>query len=551
MNGSQFALKLSHRDSSVSLYRDLLRQSSRLRNLSFPKLTPNCATHEVQKEFEKAQLDPKLYMKHLKFELIYIIREEFRIKRKTIQNNAVRFRNKLIKGIELKECLETLANNRTAEDFSKILGMVLEHRRQVHSQQTRKTQLLMFDQELDCKGGNKPPRVFRGETSRSKKASTVNRNFNRLPQKDKLERIKLEFNQCGFNGQSLLRRYLKKLQCSHKIPIPSLLPYTKSIGNCALPELNSLVYSGSTTTSSIWAAYDMEYLESILKPSLEYDINFHYYLEKLKTVVEKKGPFRAKINVTQAGIVPIPYIETPFPRLDVMKEIALDIKKLMRLIKVLSVWHSLPYDTTITERHNRDGSFSVKWSKGFGTDERMYPRYRYEQLARDEFLWELLLEAYEKHLFKGLEIEKLEENPWLEYVESTSHQLQSAVNSYYQKYNQMRRRNSKLFTDQKDLQHQMNVHFDDLLMSYNNLARHLKGLGICKHSEIVNSSDLVNKTYFSYLSDNDKIIPRKKRQGMPLIERLGMGKKLGDYLDEYGFHSYKWGMKFDKKLNFF
>lgn len=550
MNGSQFALKLSHRDSVVSLYRDLIRQLSRLRNFSFPKLAPNCATYEVQKEFEKAQLDRELYMKNLNFELSYIIREEFRVTRKKIQNNAVGFRNKLIKGIELKECLETLGKNRAVEDFSRILGMVLEYRRKVHYLQTRKAELLMFDKELDCKGGNRPMRVFRGEASKSKRATTVHRNFNKLSAKDKVDRIKLELNQCGFNSQSLLRRYLKKLQCSHRIPIPSLLPYTKSIGNCALPELNSLVFSGSTTTASIWAAYDIEYLEAILKPSLEYDINLHYYLEKLETIVEKKGPFRAKINVTQAGIVPMPYIETPFPRLDVMKEIALDIKKLMRLIKVLSVWHSVPNDTTITEKKNRDGSFSVKWSRGFGNDERMYPRYKYEQLARDELLWDLILEAHEKRLFKILEVEKLDENPWLEYLELTSLQLQIAVNFYHQKYKKMKTRNSKLFTDQKHLQDQMNLHFDNLVMSYNNLVRHLRGLGICKHSEIVNTPHLANKTYSSYLSENDKIIPRKKRQGMPLIERLGMGKKLGDYLDDYGFHYYKWGMKFDKKLTF-
>lgn len=546
MQSASLVQSFAHRYAIITLYRSLIRHTNRLSTLEIAKTNEECSK-DFKTELFKANIDRKLYVKLLKSELFYIIQVEFRNKDRGKINNPNNLRERIIAGLELQNNLENIKDNETAG--LKLIERLVKYRQQKHLEQTWRAEYLKDPVEIDkSRNKDKPTLLLKQIESRSKKSQLPLRGFKNLKQKDKENRIKMELIRCEENTQKLLRRYLKKLQTNHEIPIPHLLPYTPESALLPVHESvsTSISIPGSTSKSSIAYAYDQEYIDAIIKPEMEFDINKYHYLENLQSIVNEKGPFKVQIQITEAGPIPVPYIRMPYPRLKQLKEVALDIKKMMRLVRLKTVWNALE-DTNITEPKFADGSYSVRGSKGFGEDERLHPKIYYDLLAQGEGLWEYLINASLKNDTSRDVASYI--NEWSEALEDATDSINEELTSYYQKYNKLKSSKSPLLYEQKILQHQMNVHYNEQLDRYTHILKLIEDNKVFKHSEIVNS-DTVTKSYEEYLIENDSKKTKKSQKGMPSLERIGMGKHLGDYLDDVGYHNFKLGVNFDNKLKF-
>lgn len=541
-----FRKSLTHKYAVLSLYKSLLRNVNKLALLSIPSMTIDDKRNDINKEVAKISINQRQYLKNVKAELGYIVREEFRSTKKGEIGNPNKFRERFIEAIRLQEILEYTRHDSTS--WIQLIVKLLNYRSQKHLEQYWRSEYLRDPEEINNgKNKEKPTLLVKQMESRSKKPKITN--FKKLSQKEKSNRYKTELIKCNENSQKLLRRYLKELQTSNKIPIPHLLPYTSEKSLLPLTDAVSLSLTipGSTCRSSIASAYDLDYIDTIIKPSLEHDINKCHYLDHLKSIADEKGPFKVQINITEAGPMSIPYIKLPYKR-DELQEVGMDIKKLMRLIRLKTVWNSSDNESSITEPQFSDGSYAVRGSRGFGEEERIHPRHYYEKLAVEEGIWEFLISNQDKNENASLDSPTKLINEWQDALEIATTELNNDVNYYYQKYNALKSSKSPLLQDQKILQQKMNLHYDDQLNRYNHITKLINNHNIIKHSEIVNLSNVVTKKYDKYLVKNDRNPSKKHQKGMPALERIGMGKRLADYLDDVGYHYFKWGMKFDKKL---
>ncbi|CUM45129.1 unnamed protein product [Debaryomyces fabryi] len=547
MQSASFIQSFAHKHSIITLYRSLIRHTNRLSTLEITQSDEECSK-DVQTELFKANIDRKLYVRLLKSELFYIIQDEFRVNHKEKINNPNKLRERIVAGLELQNDLENIKDGEVSG--VKLIEKLVEYRQQKQREQNWKAEYLKDPGEIDkSRNKDKPTLLLKQIESRSKKPQLPLRRFKGLTQKDKENRIKMELIRCEENTQKLLRRYLKKLQTNHEIPIPHLLPYTPESALLPIEESvsTSISIPGSTRKSSIAYAYDQEYIDAIIKPEMEFDINKCHYLENLQSIVNEKGPFKVQIQITEAGPIPVPYIRMPYPRLNHLKEVALDIKKMMRLVRLKTVWNASGNDANITEPQFSDGSYSVRGSKGFGENERLHPKIYYDLLAQGEGLWEYLIDASLKN--DDTKDVASYVNEWSKALEDATNCINEELTSYYQKYNKLKSSKSPLLQEQKILQHQMNVHYNEQLKRYMHIIRLIEDNKVFKHSEIVNS-DTVTKSYDEYLIENDSKRTKKNQRGMPSLERIGMGKHLGDYLDDVGYHNFKLGVNFDKKLKF-
>ncbi|KSA03305.1 uncharacterized protein AC631_00943 [Debaryomyces fabryi] len=393
MQSASFIQSFAHKHSIITLYRSLIRHTNRLSTLEITQSDEECSK-DVQTELFKANIDRKLYVRLLKSELFYIIQDEFRVNHKEKINNPNKLRERIVAGLELQNDLENIKDGEVSG--VKLIEKLVEYRQQKQREQNWKAEYLKDPGEIDkSRNKDKPTLLLKQIESRSKKPQLPLRRFKGLTQKDKENRIKMELIRCEENTQKLLRRYLKKLQTNHEIPIPHLLPYTPESALLPIEESvsTSISIPGSTRKSSIAYAYDQEYIDAIIKPEMEFDINKCHYLENLQSIVNEKGPFKVQIQITEAGPIPVPYIRMPYPRLNHLKEVALDIKKMMRLVRLKTVWNASGNDANITEPQFSDGSYSVRGSKGFGENERLHPKIYYDLLAQGEGLWEYLIDA--------------------------------------------------------------------------------------------------------------------------------------------------------------
>lgn len=547
MQSASFIQSFAHKHSIITLYRSLIRHTNRLSTLEITQSDEECSK-DVQTELFKANIDRKLYVRLLKSELFYIIQDEFRVNHKEKINNPNKLRERIVAGLELQNDLENIKDGEVSG--VKLIEKLVEYRQQKQREQNWKAEYLKDPGEIDkSRNKDKPTLLLKQIESRSKKPQLPLRRYKGLTQKDKENRIKMELIRCEENTQKLLRRYLKKLQTNHEIPIPHLLPYTPESALLPIEESvsTSISIPGSTRKSSIAYAYDQEYIDAIIKPEMEFDINKCHYLENLQSIVNEKGPFKVQIQITEAGPIPVPYIRMPYPRLNHLKEVALDIKKMMRLVRLKTVWNASGNDANITEPQFSDGSYSVRGSKGFGENERLHPKIYYDLLAQGEGLWEYLIDASLKN--DDTKDVASYVNEWSKALEDATNCINEELTSYYQKYNKLKSSKSPLLQEQKILQHQMNVHYNEQLNRYMHIIKLIEDNKVFKHSEIVNS-DTVTKSYDEYLIENDSKTTKKNQRGMPSLERIGMGKHLGDYLDDVGYHNFKLGVNFDKKLRF-
>lgn len=525
-----------HRHATVLLYRSILRGAVRLKKTSLPKFTSN---GEIQHELQKMQIDPKLYRQYLSLEVKYTARDEFRAACEL--HKASLLRNRIEYASNISEQL-TLVNQSNGDErtWKAFLQLLIEHRKRAFRKQEWRAENIERKEELMAANSALTSRLMRKRRARELARIRARKAREKKEHSNKLKLLKNEK-----YSAHLLRRYLKTLQLRKDIPLPHLLPYTPIDHQYTTNTPSaSIIIPGSTKKSAISAAYDSEYIESIVIPGLEYDINQHHYLEDLRKIVEEKGPFKVQINYTSAGLMPMPYIRMPYRRQRAMKKIAMDIKKLMLAMRINSIWKIADSKTPTLEVMLKDGSYAVKGSNGFGEDERMFPRHYYHDLAKWEDFYEQVLTKQMKKLLKNASTPRHDPRPedkipWTAFIEETTVALQEEVNIFFRKYRYLKSKTSPLLTNQQVLQKRQLEHFDSQVQNFAAIVELLNRDRVFKHLELVNSRE-VQTTYKDYNGED----------GVPHTERVGMGMQLADYLQERGYRFFKWGMKFDKRFKF-
>lgn len=526
-----------HRHATVLLYRSILRGATRLKKTSLPEFTSN---GEIQHELQKMKIDPKLYLQYLSLEVRYTAQDEFRgaCERKAFASSL---RNNIEYASIISEQLK-LVNQSNGDEKAWIafLELLVAHRKKAFREQEWRLENIERKHELRAADP-----AFTSRWMRKRRARESARISARKAREKKDNSNKLKLRKDDRYSSHLLRRYLKTLQLRKDIPLPHLLPYTPIDHQYTTNTPSaSIIIPGSTKKSAITAAYDSEYIESIVIPGLEYDINQHHYLEDLRKIVEERGPFEVKINYTGAGLMPMPYIRMPYRRQTAMKEIAMDIKKLMLALRINSIWKIADSKLPTLEVKLKDGSYAVKGCNGFGEEERMFPRDYYFNLAIWEDFYENSLAEQIRKLTKNDPEHENEQRPedkvlWTAFIEDTNIALREEVNSFFQKYRYLQSKASPLLRIQQVLQKKQLKHYDSQVQNFAAIVELLNRDRVFKHLELVNSRE-VKTTYKDY-SGHD---------GVPHNERVGMGMQLADYLQEKGYRFFKWGMKFDKRFKF-
>lgn len=515
-------LGISHRHATLSLYRSIVRRVGRLQKVTIPEISNN--NSKIELELARMHTDPKSYGKLLCLEVKYSAKEGFQ--RFSSLKRAASVRGKVQYAVEIHDLLHQLiSSGGSPQAWNAFLEQLIDYRaRSFEDQKWRAENIRLRDKLLPTKYAKDPRKQKHVKLmlDRSKPRKLVPQTY--------AERQK----ESHKHSAKLLRRYLKTLQLHNEIPLPHLLPYTPIEQNYtpSTPSASVMV-PGSTKENALRSAYDQDYIESIVIPGLEDKINRHHYLEDLRKIVDERGPFKVQINITNAGPMPIPYIRMPYRRLKPMKEVAMDIKKLMSLMRISTVWNMDELSKSSPESPDKDGSYAIKGSKGFGPEERMFPKAYYSEIAEHEALYEHMLRTQmgKKSSFGDIFAS------WTEYLEVTSAVLHEQVNEYFKKYRQLRSSRSPLLKQQRELQQAQFEHFDRQVQKYNAVVGALNEDQVFGHSFV--NSNLVNTTFDDYHGES-----------FPHLERVGMGKRLADYLQENGHHFFKWGMKFDKRFRF-
>ncbi|CAK7891784.1 hypothetical protein CAAN1_01S07096 [[Candida] anglica] len=523
--------KHAHRRAVVSLYRSLRRNCGKIDD-NVKEMDPRMESEVVKgfalkEEIRKYNTDTKLYLSYLRAELMRAVQVEFRTGKWSIGvTNVNIMRERLMEGIELDENLDALNNKSTT--VVPVMETLVKYRQRKHEEQKRRAQQLQGKLET--------------EQVTKKDQRVISSRFGTLTRNQQAKRIKQELEKSAHNSKLLIQRYFKQLQLHHKIPNPFLLPYTQEypLGPVHNMVRSSLLMRGSVRMSVLRQAYDWEYIEAVVKPSLAYDINKMHYLPRFQRILNDRGPFRVNVRTTEAGPMSMAYLEVPFPQLDELKEIAMDIKRSTRLIRLKTVWNATSgKDKSITESQARDGSFVVVGSKGFSSEERMFPRVHYEEWAEWEALWEWQQDNsnnFAQHL-----------HSWTQVLDDASDTIDKELQNYFNHYRKQLQRDSPLFIQQKELQKDMNIHYDKLVERGKRLESSLVNNSVFKHGEIVNG-EKVEQNLRNLVVREERKKMKKNRLSLPERERNGVGKQLGDYLEENGIRGFQWGHKYDKEL---
>lgn len=166
----------------------------------------------------------------------------------------------------------------------------------------------------------------------------------------------------------------------------------------------------------------------------------------------------------------------------------------------------------------------------------MFPQsYYYDLAIWEDYFEHMLKKKVKKPLGPSLE----DKVRWTAFVEDTTVVLREQVNFFFQKYRYLKSNASPMLAIQEVLQKKQLEHYNNQVQNYAAVVELLNRDRVFKHLEIVNPR-AVKTTYKDYNGDD----------GVPHIERVGMGMQLADYLQEKGYRFFKWGMKFDKRFRF-
>ncbi|CAI5760563.1 unnamed protein product [Candida verbasci] len=204
---------------------------------------------------------------------------------------------------------------------------------------------------------------------------------------------------------------------------------------------------------------DKLYLESIIIPNLQFELNKLYYNDLINRF--NKGPFQSDIKFTFSGVLPLPYIMTPSKFKYGRKALYQHIQKQNLFRRLLNIWESKEGKRLESEHILKDGGYSVLKSFGFGDSQLIYPRYHYEKYTIGEELMELFVDT---SLKKGKL--KFEEYNWSEYLQISSDWIHENFE------------NLKMFDNvtekQRKFQNEMNRKYDKDLIKFKQLQESLK-----------------------------------------------------------------------------
>lgn len=551
----------SHARLLRSMYRDILRSLMRIRKYT-PVVSIEETNDSIVRELEKASKNPQLYGGFLKSELRYYIDEEFRAEYRSFNSRSLYL--KLQTGTNLIKCLKEVGTEPLNPlHWSELIGILVHHRKSQHLKQSWKLDYLKHKDAID-QGRSREVDTLTLKQIQSRSAKPkydVLPDFTELNAGQKYKHFKKALSQSKENSQFVLRNYLKHLQLKGLIPNPYKLPYvseTLTKHSFNLPNLLVLL-PGSTKSFVVNEAYDLEYIEAIMKPEVEFIINKNHHLQALEKHVLDDGPYKVKIRNTTAGVMTANFLRAPNFLPPLMKELALDIKRLMRCVRKQFIWN-LSTDSKInaSEKAYGDG-YGVRGSRGHSSEEIMYPRKYYEELADQESFWETLMSVETMKVARGeavvlsrdvqtqlRAVDKRNHESWREPLVETTQMINDEVQALYDKYKITK--NSSIWDDQTRLQAKMNKIHERSVEKYANLVQKLKENDVFLHSDLFMKESSIDNYDATMKRDGSK--REDKTKGLSEYERAGLGKRLADYLEETGNPSFRMGNRFTKRFKF-
>lgn len=530
-----------------SLYRSILRGLYKADKTKLVIDSNSEPTTHIAFELRKASLDPELYHRFLISELRYHVNERMR---RTLRSSIATYLA-LEQGDQLVKSFGALQKDPSdASHWHLIIKILVALRDELFQIQKWKEAYFKNREAIDeQRVKDIPVKMARSLGHMKSTPNKVEPEFDSLQAHQRLKEYKKAKSKSEEDSGFVVRNYLKKLQLEGRIPNPYKLPYvseTLTYQSANLPD-PSVLLPGSTKTHVMEQAYDRDYIEAIIKPEVEYLIN-KSFLDEMDEQINEKGPPKVKIQATNAGVMTAFYIGAPFSDKKTMRNIAVDIKKLTRLFKIQHVWN-LKASNKVAQAHERKvgNGFAVKGSGGFSEDEVMFTREYYQELADAEANWEALMDDMRhQDLTKSVrKKETLFRQEWREPLDIASAEIDN-------KLNELCDRNKLLpehFKRQRELQAALNEKFEKKAERYSNLVSQLQQDNVIMHSDIVNFRNPVEANY-SAAFQHDSLAKPKNKKGIPEVERTHMGKKLGDYLAQFGFRSFQMGQKFRERFKF-
>ncbi|KAG7193871.1 uncharacterized protein KQ657_005069 [Scheffersomyces spartinae] len=454
----------------------------------------------------------------------------------------------MLQGVELLDAMTKLQSPLQTNTWNNFLQVVLDMRNERLQGQRWRDEYLSNKKEIEA---IRNPIKRLSQKKQTNGEERVKMSHYTPNQQHKL--IKKQTKRSIVEASWLTGKYLRQLQQQGLIPIPSKLDYTKEayLGSLLPFESRTDSTPKSITYKTIKEAYDLDYIDGVIKPGLEYDINYHFYLKHLRLIVNEKGPYEVKIKEVSSAPIPFPYLKLPFPDSTKSRQISMDVARLIKHLRILKVWKSAVGDEKVPENKYPDGSYGVKGSKGFYLTERMFPYSYYKKWAKWEGEWESMIEEYEANSKTTAEPTATKSNSesrvkeWLEFINIATNELESE----WQQLRMTHVNPDQLKQEQAAYQQQMMYHYDDMVEKYNSIVDQIHRQQIWKHSELVNRKNRVQRSLLSYLERDDNV-PPSKRQGLPENGRIQLGKTLADILADNEYHSFKMGQKFKRELNF-
>lgn len=488
--------------SICQLYKELLRKSYKLRKLSIDNAS--------------------VLSEELKVGMYEAFTKQY--------TNTYQMAQALMKGLTVIDALDDAMEN---GNHKNLLQCAHQHRKEYIEWSQRRSSFLKNRKELEEKRID----TLRGRESKlamSRKRSKVKlKESDLLIDQDVDDFIAKGLKIASKNGQSLILRYLNQLQYAGKISNPHLLPYTPETLQTNGDQYDSHHVIKGLTQKIIDQSFDKEYIESIIIPSLVFDLN-DMKMDEIATIVNEKGPYQATAKENKSGTVPLPYLLSPFKHKPGRKKLAYLIRQQVLWSRIKKIWettHELE-----EENMSRDGSYPVSGSRGFGAEELMKPRQYYEKLCECEELFELFCEIEQRKL-DGRDLNEvidLDQFNWTEHLDIVSNEIATKYDTVLQE--------SKLDLSelQKSLQQRFDEGYEDKVERFTNLLHQLKAFNVFKHSEIVTPAN-------STVLRND--LQSVSLDKFPTEERVGRGKTLGEFLKSHDFPYFEFGNELRKKIN--
>lgn len=539
-----------HRSGVLSLYRHLLRQCKRMNVV--PPLddldVDDCVSYHVRDELDDYIFDSGRYMHSLQSELKFNAREQFKRQHQSSDNEIEAFH----RGLDLLQAVTSFIEAPSNNTLCSLITIMSELRQREYLRNQRRFDYLSKRHEIQETQAQSMDILEKRNLTLKKRMQAIAKAKRVTLYREMRRRMDGIMAESQINEDRLLQRFLKLRQQGGHIPNSLQLSYTPELSSVtANMARQKCLMHGSVRKKMLQAAYDPIYIDSIVKPSLHYDINKFHFLDKIDNTINVKGPQQVKIKTTGAGSVPIPYIKMAYPRLMQNKRVAMDCIRLTQVFSMIQDWHS-------TESPDLKASSALVTRRNKEKDE-IIPRSYYAELAEAEALWEYMLELElaKSNDERGVllqaaapvlkQLKESHRRDWTQSLDDIDFMLREEREAYTKRYDWLKSDDSPLLDVQRELQMKQISYYTDMAQRYKAMLAEIDGDIVQKHLEIVtplcereNRMGAITR-YIKTGKDTD--VPPSK-------ERLGMGKTLADYLKRHGFKAFFWGQKFHDRFKF-